>query len=94
MNKKYVVTYLTKADKIEPADFDFFKYALKKHKRKKFRLKCFYALNYIMATVFVLSVCFLNGDGWVAEILCALSLIYGLFANYICELAKAEKGEI
>ena len=60
---------------------------------KKTRRKCFFALNYIMATVFILSVCCLDGDGWMAEIFLLLSTIYGLFANYIWELAKEQRGE-
>lgn len=58
---------------------------------KKLRLKCFYALNYIIATVFVLSVCCLDGDGWVAEILCGLSIAYGIFVIYLLDLAKEQR---
>lgn len=65
----------------------------KQRRRKAFRRKCFFALNYIMATVFILSVCCLNGDGWTAELLCIISVIYGLFANYLWTLYQEQRGE-
>lgn len=56
---------------------------------KKMRRKCFYALNYIMFFVFVLSASSLDGEGWIAEMLCLASIVYGMFANYLCEMAKS-----
>lgn len=59
---------------------------------KKIRLKCFIALNYIMAFVFILSACCLDGEGWIAEILCGLSLMYLGFALYITNKAEEMRG--
>lgn len=55
---------------------------------KKMRLKCFYALNYIMAFVFILSACCLDGDGWLAEVLLFISLAWLWFALVLTEKAK------
>ena len=63
-----------------------------KKKNKKFRLKCFYALNYIMATVFILAASCLDGEGWLAEILLIISLAWGWFALAITEMAKEQRG--
>ena len=60
---------------------------------KKFRRKCFYTLNYIVAFVFILSACLLDSDSWIPTIVCYASLIYGGIALYICNLAEEERGK-
>ena len=60
---------------------------------KKIRRKCFYTLNYIVALVFIFSVCLLDSNSWIPTIVCYASLIYGAIALYICNLAEEERGK-